>query len=39
LLGFDCLSRSLSGWPGSPSHPSPGLTPFPSGPRQHPTPS
>ncbi len=29
LLGFDCLSRSLSGWPGSPSHPSPGLTPFP----------
>ncbi len=34
LLGFDCLSRSLSRGPGPPWPPSPELTPFSSGPRQ-----
>ncbi len=37
LPAVDCLSRSLSGEPGPPSFPLPGLTPFLSGPRQHPT--
>ncbi len=37
LQAVDCLSRSLSGRLGPPSFPLPGLTPFPSGPRQHPT--
>jgi hypothetical protein len=37
LLRVDCLSSSLLGGPGPPSHLSPELTPFPSGPRQRPT--
>ncbi len=36
LLGVDCLSSPLLGGPGPPSHPSPELTLFSSGPRQRP---
>jgi hypothetical protein len=37
-LSTDCLPSSLLGGLGPPSPPSPVLTPFPSGTRQHPTP-
>ncbi len=37
LLAVNCLSCSLLGGPGPPPFPPPGLTPFPSGSRHHPT--
>ncbi len=38
LLAVNCLSHSLPGGPGPHLSPPPGLTPFSSGSRQHPTP-